>query len=105
MARNVDLTGKLGLGERPTITIGDVTLVVDDTARNMIRVFEAMGDGEGMAPADVMGMASLLFEAPSAEALDALGLSFADYTAVVTTAVDLVLGADEPGNPATPATT
>ena len=102
---NVDLTGKLGLGGRPTITIGDVTLTVDDSAPNLLRVFELMGDGEGMAPADVMRAAALVFEEPSAKALDDMRLSFADYATVVSTAIDLVIGGGGEGNAATPAMT
>lgn len=101
---NVDLTGKLGLEGRPTITIGDVTLTVDDSATNLLRIFEVMGDGEGMSPQEVMRVATLIFDKSSAKALDAMRLSFQDYALVVSTAVDLVVGPDE-GNAGTPATT
>lgn len=102
---NVDLTGKLGLAGRPTITIGDTVLTVDDSAPNLLRIFEIMGTGEGMTPADVMRVASLIFEKPSAKALDGMRLSFMDYATVVNTAVDLVMGGVGEGNAETPATT
>ena len=102
MARNVDLTGKLGLGEKPTITIGDTVLMVNDSARNMLQVMKMVKDGIGYdAVADA---AALVFDPKSRKALDKLDLSMSDFTEVVSTAVDLIVGGDS-GNAGTPATT
>lgn len=104
MARNIDLTGKLGMGERPTITVGDMTLTVDDSAPNIIRVMEIVGDGN-MTPAAVVEAADLLFEEKSRKQLAKLGLSLGDYGTLVEAATELVMGDEGEGEGETPATT
>ena len=103
MARKVvDLTEKLGLAEKPAVKVGDVELVVDDSARNMLQIMKLME--EGYTPQNIIDMCDLLFDKASRKELDKLGLSFADFTAVIEAAIDLVMG-DGEGNAETPATT
>ena len=59
MARNIDLTGKLGLGENPTITIGDTTLTVNDSAIALIRVLDIAQ--ANMTPAQMIEACTILF--------------------------------------------
>lgn len=103
MARNIDLTGKLGFEEKPTVTVGETVLTVDNSAANVLRLMELIGEG-GMGVKEVLEASRLIFEAKSAKALEKMGLSFADYATVVTAAIDLVMG-DDGGNAETPATT
>lgn len=105
MGRNVDLTGKLGLEGKPTITVGGEVLTVNDRASNMLRVMEAMGSDPGaMSVAAVLEVSKLVFEPKSAKALDALDLSFQDYAEVVSSAIELIVGSAE-GEAGTQATT
>lgn len=101
MPRTIDLTGKLGLGERPTVTFDGNILTVDDAAENVVRVLE-MAE-KGLKTSDVLEAARLMFDAESAEKLEGLRLSFSDYAAVVSAAVELAMGG-EGGKAETPAT-
>lgn len=102
MARNVDLTGKIGIGGRPTITCGDVVLTVNDGAANLLRVLKMLQDDPSVE--NVMDAAGFLFDDESKKALDGMALSFDDYATVIQTAVDLIMG-DAEGKAETPATT
>lgn len=92
--RSVDLTGKLGLGGKPTITIGEVVLTVNDGASNLLRVLKMVNDG--MDPQAMFDAVELLFDEESREELKSMELSFDDFSTVVATAVDLVLGGGSP---------
>ena len=109
MAKVIDLTEKLGLADKPRITIGDVELVVNDSARSMLRIMELSGNGADVTrdPATLMEMCDLLFDEDSLPALRALDLSFDDYMTVLDAAITLVTGDDgtDRGNATTPATT
>lgn len=104
MAKTIDLTEKLGLAGKPTITIDGTTLTIDDSAKNMLRVMEQLDDEPSAK--DIIEMCDLIFDAKSREALESLELSFPDFVTVVMTAIDLAVGdVDEEGNALTPATT
>ena len=107
MAKVIDLTEKLGLADKPRITIGDVELVVNDSARSMLRIMELSGGDAAPDPATLMEMCDLLFDEESLPALEALELSFDDYMTVLDAAITLITGDDgtDPGNATTPATT
>lgn len=100
---NVDLTGKLGLAGKPTITIGKTVLTVDNSARTMLRIMEAVGDEPGAK--EMMAVAELVFCEKDRKALDALELSFEDFAKVVETAMDLITGDDATGEDQTLDTT
>lgn len=102
MSRTIDLSGKLGLGERPTVTFDGNVLKVDDAAENVVRVL-AMAEN-GLRTSDVLEAARLMFEPESAERLKEMRLSFEDYAQVVSAAVELAMGGDG-GKEGTPVTT
>lgn len=104
MARKVvDLTGKLGLGEKPQIVVGDVTLTVNDSARDVLQVLSLTQD---MTPANVLKACDLLFDKDSRKALNGLDLSMGAMVKVMETAIGLIMGEDgDGGNAETPATT
>ena len=104
MARNVDLTGKLGLGEKPTITIGDTTLTVNDSAIALIRVLDIAQ--ANMTPAQMIEAYTILFGEDGPKTLENLNVKFADFPTIIETAVELAMGGggDDSGNAETPAT-
>ena len=102
MARNVDLTGKLGLAPKPTITIGETVLTVNDSAQNMLLVMQTVGDEPDAAK--IMEAAKLLFDAKSTKALNSLNLNLSDYLKVIEAAMNIVTGEVE-GEAETPDTT
>lgn len=104
MARKIDLTDKLGIGEKPKVIVGDLELEVNDSARNVMRVIDMVGGGE-MSPSKVMDACELLFGKSGCKALEARELSLSAFIAVLEAAVDLVMGGgDDEGNAGTPAT-
>lgn len=103
MARNVDLTDKLGMAGKPTITIGETVLTVNNSARDALRLMALIGE-DGLSPADTDEAVSILFDAKSKKALDALELDFSDYSKVMEAALGLLTGAAE-GEGETQATT
>lgn len=105
MARKViDLTGKIGLSERPQIKVGDVMLTVNNSARNMIQVLSITG--ADVDPAKVFEATDLLFDAKSKKAIDKMDLSLDDYMTVLEAAMDAIMGGeDAEGEAPTPATT
>lgn len=106
MGRNVDLTGKLGLEGKPTITVKGKVLAVNDRAANMLQVMEAIGDDPGsMGIGTVLEVSRLVFDAKGQRALESLDLSFQDYAEVVSTAIGLIIGGSAEGEAETRATT
>ena len=105
MARNVDLTGKLGMGGKPTITIGDAVIEVNNGASDVLRMMELIGDSGELSPSAMAKTAELLLGKGGVKALDGMGLSFDDFSTVLTTAMELVTGSAEGEAEATPATT
>lgn len=105
MARNIDLTGKLGLAGKPTITIGDMVLEVNDGAAGMLRMMALMGDDGEMAVADMAEAAEILFGKKGMAAIEKAGLSFADFSQVLEAALELAAGGAEGESEATQATT
>ena len=107
MAKVVDITQKLGMQGKPLLKIGDTAVEVDNTAKTMLRVLDVIGDDPSQASGtDVVKVYEMLFDARARKKLNALGLSFDDFTTVVSEAVDLVIGGDGEGEAeATPATT
>lgn len=102
MARTIDLTDKLGIGEKPKVIVGDLELEVNDSARNVMRVID-MVSGD-MTPEKVMEACSLLFGKDGRKALEARDLPLSAFIAVLEAAVELVMGGGDEGNAATPAT-
>lgn len=102
MSKNIDLTGKLGLEGKPTITVGKDTVTVDNSARTLLAVLNEVGDDPG--PKEMLAAFELLFSDKDRKAIDAMDLSFEDFALLMETALDLVLGGAE-GEGQTRATT
>lgn len=103
---HIDLTEKLGYAEKPTIIIGKDTLTVNNSATNMLKIMELIGNNPENASAAMVGKAAdLLFTKESRKTLDKLELSFEDFATVINAAMELVAGGDGEGEAETPATT
>lgn len=89
----VDLTGKLGLSEKPKIKIGDVELTVNTSASSILQLM-ALSSKE-MGAQEILQATDLLFDAKSKKTLDKLDLSLNDLTVVLETAMTLVVGETE----------
>ena len=106
MARTIDLTGKLGLGEHPRIIVAEgVELTVDDSAPTIIQVIGAV-HGE-MTNERMLKAFDLLFGEDERARLDGLGMTLAGYMRIIEAALELVMGGsdDSPKAGETPDTT
>lgn len=105
--RTIDLTGKLGLGERPQVVCELGTLEVDDSAATIMQVLALMHDGEDTTMQDAMDAARLLFGEDGYGLVKESGISFAGLSSLLTAAMQLAMGAEDgdEGNAETPATT
>ena len=86
------LTDKLKFEENPKIEIGSTTLTVNSDAETVLKLMDIVskkGEVEGALEAT-----SLLFSAKDRKALNELKLSMADYTTVISTAMQLAVGQD-----------
>lgn len=103
MAKRIDLTGKLGIGEKPRIVVAEgVELEVDDSAPTVLRVIELVGDGTDLASA--IEACRLFFGKKGMSALESLKMPPMGYAELLNAAVELVMGGGS-GNAETPATT
>lgn len=105
MANIIDLTGKLGIAERPAVVIDGVRYEVDDSAKSVLQLV-ALISGE-VDTKNVRAAYELLFDAPTRKRLDKLNLSFADFVALINAAMTLVYdsaGGEGAGEAPTPAT-
>lgn len=104
MQRTVDLTGKLGIGEKARIVVAEgVELEVDDSAPTVLRVLDLIKDGTDLAAA--MEACRLFFGKRGMSQLESLKVPPAGYVKVLEAAVELVMGGGDEGNAETPATT
>jgi len=106
MAKLIDITDKLTFEGNPGLRIKDTELEVNADAATMIKVLALMKDGANSSVGNILEAVQLLFSTSEREKMEALKLSFKDYLTVVTSAIELAMGNEEPqGEGATRATT
>lgn len=104
MAKTIDLTDKLGIGERPAIVINGERYEVDDSAKSMLQLMSIIDGGE-VNTSNVTRVYELLFDEKTRKRLDKLNLSFTGFMAVCKAAMELIGGGgDAEGEAETPAT-
>lgn len=107
MAKVIDITEKLSFEDNPRLRIRDVELEVNADAKTVLRIMGIMSGGQPTNQ-DVLDCLDLLMSEADREKLATLGLSFADYMAVVEQAMDVATGRngeDAPGEAGTRTTT
>ncbi|MCD8050581.1 MAG: hypothetical protein LUE89_02740 [Clostridiales bacterium] len=96
MAKIVDITDKLSFEGNPVLKIRDVELMVNGDAATMLKIMALKNDGLNDEQ-KTLRMIDLLLPEESQVKLEALKLPFSDYSIVLTEAMNLVTGEDEPG--------
>lgn len=106
MSKIIDITDKLNFEEKPCIQIKGTVLAVNNDVPSVMKIMAILEDGTGKA-SDVRQLVDLLFDAPEQEKLDALKLTFPDYSKAIMSAAEFAAGGtlDAAGEEATPATT
>lgn len=91
MSKSIDLTDKLGLGEQPTIKLGNAEVSVNNSAKSVLQLMTLVG-GDEVTPQNVLDAYELLFDAKDRKTLDKLNLSFVDLHLLIETAMQLIVG-------------
>lgn len=97
MAKKVDITEKLSFDGNPSIIIKGHELEVNADAATVLKVMGVVGNGENATPKMVMDVYLLIFPEKSRDEIYGMNLNFSDFQKVVTSAITLVVGDDEPG--------
>lgn len=82
MAKHIDLTSKFSK-EKPSITIGDVTIQINDEKSNVLKMNSLMKNSDGLSEMEMMDEAmAVLIGKKGVTALEKMNLSFSDYKTV-----------------------
>lgn len=89
MAKVIDITEKLSFDENPRIKIKNVEIEVNADASAVLKIMQASGKPSKEAIPEMYG---LLFSEADRKKIDKLKLKFKDFTALIETAMDSVVG-------------
>jgi hypothetical protein len=95
MGKVIDITERLELSGNPYLKIGEEQFEVNADAATMIKLMEKVGDSENMDAKTIMELLDTIFTEDSKKRLDALKLTFSDYSKVFTCAMNLITGEDD----------
>ena len=95
MAKTVNITDKLDFDGNPIIVIKDKEIEVDASAETVLKVMGKMSEGNSATPKAIMEMYELIFPAESREKIKKLNLKFKDFTTVIESGIDAIVGNDE----------
>ena len=101
----IDITEKLNFEEKPKIKIRDVEITVNNSAVVMLKIMPKLNKNE-ISPNDVVDVIKKLVSSEDMAKLEALELSFQDFTTFIESAIKLIItGASEEGEAQTRTTT
>jgi hypothetical protein len=90
MAKVVDITEKLSFDENPVLKIKDIEVEVNADAKTMLGI---MGEFKTKSEVEAsLSSVEKLFSKDARKKLDGLKLSFKDYMAVISAAMNLIQG-------------
>lgn len=96
MAKVVDITDKLSFDGNPCLMIKGKKLEVNADAPTMLKVLGYVKKKD-VDVSDVYEAYQLIFPEESRQAIDEMKLNTSDWMIVVETAIDLIMGDDQPG--------
>lgn len=92
MGKLIDITDKLSFEGNPRLRIRDTELEVNADAATIVKVLALLREGSKSSMENVLEAAKLMFTQEEQAKLDALGLSFTDYSTVLTQAMAVAMG-------------
>ncbi len=95
MAKVVDITDRLDFDGNPYIRVKDVEVEVNADAATMLKVMGVLSRDDNMGTKEVLDLYGLMFSRGERKKIDAMGLSFKDFTKLVYTAIGLVNGEED----------
>lgn len=98
MAKVVDITDKLNFDQNPCLVIKGKQLEVNADAPTMLKLIGIMkADGSGVEMENLNKAYELVLPKESRKVIDEMKLSFKDWSTVIESAMELIMGDDEPG--------
>ena len=98
MAKIVDITDKLSFDGNPCLMVRGEKLEVNADAPTMLKIIGLMNTENTGAEIENLNKAyELVFPEESRNAIDAMKLSFKNWSTLIEAAMNLIMGDDEPG--------
>ena len=109
MSKIIDITDKLNFEEKPVIKVKNIKLQINNDAITMLKVIALLDkeNSNGIEANDILTAYELLFDKENQEKIQALKLSFNDFSTLVVETANTIINDGEAaeGEAQTPATT
>lgn len=92
MAKIIDITDKLDFTEKPKIKIKGKEFKVNDSAVTILKIIPKFDD---VTPSAMYDIYETLFDEKTRKEIDSLNLNFSDFSKLITSAIELVVGTDD----------
>lgn len=92
-----DITEKLNFEENPKLVIKGAEIEVDTDATTVLKVMGAIGNESDLTPKDVVKVYETVFKEKERQKIEKLQLKMRDFQVLVSEAISLITGDEEPG--------
>ncbi|NBI64938.1 hypothetical protein D3Z38_18325 [Clostridiales bacterium] len=92
-----DITEKLNFEENPKLVIKGAEIEVDTDATTVLKVMGAIGNESDLTPKDVVKVYETIFKEKERQKIEKLQLKMRDFQVLVSEAISLITGDEEPG--------
>lgn len=98
MAKVINITEQLNFEDKPKLKIKNITIEVDDSATNALKLMEIMSNaGENPSINDLNSMYHAMFSESDRAKIDKLSLNINDFSILINTTISLITGDQEAG--------
>ena len=98
MAKVINITEQLNFEDKPKLKIKNITIEVDDSATNALKLMEIMSNaGENPSINDLNSMYHAMFSESDRAKIDKLSLNINDFSVLINAAMSLITGDQEAG--------
>lgn len=98
MAKVINITEQLNFEDKPKLKIKNITIEVDDSATNALKLMEIMSNvGENPTINDLNSMYHSMFSESDRAKIDKLSLNINDFSVLIHAAISLIIGDQEAG--------
>ena len=98
MAKIINITEQLNFEDKPKLKIKNITIEVDDSATNALKLMEIMSNaGENPTINDLNSMYHAVFSEADRAKIDKLSLNINDFSVLINAAMSLITGGQEAG--------
>ena len=98
MAKVINITEQLNFEDKPKLKIKNITIEVDDSATNALKLMEIMSNaGENPTINDLNTMYCSMFSESDRSKIDKLSLNINDFSVLINAAMSLITGDQEAG--------